>query len=116
MSRRAGPLHVVRSSVRPPFVAQEARVGTFLIESLESRVLFAGIPQYPDLAPWASQQRGYIYGWSIDTQQIPGRTLLRLSNAAINMGSGPMELTGGAVNPDGSQQVYQRVYSSDGSS
>ena len=91
-------------------------MGSLLIESLESRVLFAGIPQYPDLAPWASQQRGYVYGWSIDTQQIPGRTLLRLSNAAINMGSGPMELNGGAVNPDGSQQVYQRVYSSDGSS
>ena len=87
-----------------------------LIESLESRVLLVGIPQYPDLAPWASQQRGYIYGWSIDTQQTPGRTLLRLSNAAINMGAGPMELNGGAVNPDGSQQVYQRVYASDGSS
>ena len=91
-------------------------MGIVLLESLESRRLFAGIPQYPDLAPWASQQRGYIYGWSIDTQQIPGRTLLRLSNAAINMGAGPMELTGGAVNPDGSQQVYQRVYATDGSS
>jgi hypothetical protein len=78
--------------------------------------MFAGIPQYPDLAPWVSQQHGYIYGWSIDTSQIAGRTLLRLSNAAINMGQGPMELTGGATNPDGSQQVFQRVYASDGSS
>jgi hypothetical protein len=87
-----------------------------LVEPLESRVLFAGIPQYPDLAPWVSQQRGYLYGWTIDTNQIPGRTLLRLSNAAINMGAGPMEINGGAVNPDGSQQVFQRVYASDGSS
>ena len=86
------------------------------IEALEARVLFVGIAQFPDLAPWASQQRGYLYGWSIDTSTTPGRTLLRLSSAVQSMGQGPMELSGGPVNPDGTQQVYQRVFSSDGSS
>jgi hypothetical protein len=87
------------------------------IESLEPRVLYAGIPQYPDLMPWADKQRGYIYGWSIDTQQTPGRTLLRFSNAAINAGAGVAELNGGPVNPGGlTQQVFQRVYATDGSS
>jgi len=87
------------------------------IEVLESRVLYAGIPQYPDLMPWADKSHGYIYGWNLDTTQTPGRTLLRLSNAAINIGAGPVELNGGPVSPDGlTQQVFQRVYSSDGSS
>jgi hypothetical protein len=86
------------------------------IEALEARVLFVGIPQFPDLAPWASTQRGYLYGWTIDTTEMPGHTLLRLSSAVINMGQGPMELTGGADNGDGTQKVYQKVFASDGSS
>jgi len=87
------------------------------IEMLEARLLYAGIPQFPDLTPWADKTRGYIYGWTIDTTQTPGRTLLRLSNAAINMGAGPVELNGGPVSPDGlTQQVFQRVYATDGSS
>ena len=53
------------------------------IEMLEARLLYAGIPQFPDLTPWADKTRGYIYGWTIDTTQTPGRTLLRLSNAAM---------------------------------
>jgi hypothetical protein len=86
------------------------------IEALESRLLFDAIPQFPDLTPWASPQRGFLYGWTIDTSAMPGRTLLRLSSAVINMGQGPMELTGGPVNTDGTQQVYQKVFASDGSS
>jgi hypothetical protein len=47
---------------------------------------------------------------------MPGHTLLRLSSAVINMGQGPIELTGGADNGDGTQKVFQKVFASDGSS
>jgi subtilisin-like proprotein convertase family protein len=65
----------------------------------------------PDLFAWASESRGYLHGWTIDTDEIPGRTLLRLSTATPNIGAGPMELRGGAALPNGTQQeVNQRIY------
>lgn len=68
----------------------------------------------PDLIVWESQSRGYLYGWTLDTNEIPGRTLLRLSTATPNIGTGPMELRGGAVSGD-TQEVFQRIYNDDGS-
>ena len=68
----------------------------------------------PDLTPWVDLSKGYLYNWSIDTTEMPGHTLLRLTSASANVGQGKMEIRGGADNGDGTQQVYQRVYNSDG--
>lgn len=48
----------------------------------------------------------------LDTATIPGRTLLRFSNAIPNRGRGPLELRGGAIIGD-KQEVFQRVYRED---
>jgi hypothetical protein len=101
------------------------------VEELESRLLFTGStiadsiadPQpaaatsarqmLPDLIPWASRRRGYIYGWSLDRNEKPGHLLLRLTTAIANGGNGPLELRGGAHTTTG-QNVYQRIFNSDG--
>ncbi|MCE9559886.1 MAG: hypothetical protein K8R88_13165, partial [Armatimonadetes bacterium] len=52
---------------------------------------------------------------SIDTSQIPGRTLLRLSNGTPNLGLGRLEVRGSTIISTTEQLVKQRVYRSDGS-
>lgn len=82
------------------------------MESLERRELLAITPQalLPDLAPWANEARSFIYGWTIVGND------LRLTTAMANIGTGPMELRGGATHPDDeSQDVFQRVYEPGGS-
>lgn len=66
----------------------------------------------PDLTVWASEENGYLYDWTIDTNEplMPGRRLLRLSNAVANVGAGPIELHGGTSLADGTQEVFQRIY------
>ncbi|GJM18199.1 MAG: hypothetical protein DHS20C14_04120 [Phycisphaeraceae bacterium] len=44
-----------------------------------------------------------------------GQTYLRLSNGTANIGPGKFHLFGGADNGDGTQEVWQRVFKSDGS-
>lgn len=61
----------------------------------------------PDLTPWVSQARGYIYDWAVQGN------LLRLTTAMANVGDGRMELRGGATIGD-TQEVYQRIYDTDG--
>jgi len=73
-------------------------------------VAAVGDPMLPDMFALASQAQGYIYGWNLDFNQQPGRTLLRLSTAMANRGRGAMELRGSTTNPDGTQNVNQRVY------
>jgi hypothetical protein len=79
------------------------------VEGLEDRSVPAAA-QLPDLTVWADQSRGYMYDWYLDTTTTAGRTLLRLSNAVANIGAGPLEIRGGAVNADNTQLVVQRVY------
>ena len=67
----------------------------------------------PDLVPIADASKSYVYGWTLDRNQIPGRTLMRLSTAVGNKGKGPLEIWGGAVS-GAAQQVYQRVYDTNG--
>ena len=62
----------------------------------------------PDLTPWASEADNYIYGWRIQGDQ------LRLTTAMANIGFGNLEVRGGAILADGSQEVYQRIYNDDG--
>ncbi|MEX2308755.1 MAG: lysyl oxidase family protein [Pirellulales bacterium] len=64
----------------------------------------------PDLIALASASNDWIHGWSLDTAEQPGHTLLRLTTAVGNAGDGAMEIRGGAVLPSGSQEVYQRIY------
>jgi hypothetical protein len=65
----------------------------------------------PDLTLWADPIQKYLYGWYLDFASAPGRTLLRLTSASVNIGAGPLELIGSAATP----QVLQRVYRDDGS-
>lgn len=74
-----------------------------------------GQPLLPDLVAFADESRGYVYGWSMDGGTMPGRALLRLTTAVANLGDGPLELRGGTSRPDGTQEVYQRVYNDGGS-
>lgn len=46
----------------------------------------------------------------IDYETIPGRKLLRFSNATPNIGRGRLELRGGNILEDGTQEVFQRIY------
>lgn len=133
MSRHRSPRRYNRGVKRPQHRAR--------VETLEQRVLLcvdcpdhadtiaiddpnftgnaiepaAGALLLPDLISWADQANGYIYGWEIDTTQIPGRTLLRLTTASANIGAGPVELRGGPEDPEaGTQQVFQRIYDDQG--
>src|SRR5258706_5496409 len=69
--------------------------------------------QLPDLIPWANRRRVYIYGWNLDRTEEPGHLLLRLTTAIANIGAGPLDLRGGRHTTAG-QDVYQRIYSDDG--
>ena len=97
------------------------------VEGLEGRLQFSApeldaAPEpaapadlLPDLIPWASKENGFIYGWHLDRSDRPGKTLLRLTTAMANVGEGPMELRGGDP-VEGGQEVFQRIYTSDGES
>jgi hypothetical protein len=61
----------------------------------------------PDLTPWANQSKGFIYDWSVQGNE------LRLTTAMANIGTGRMELRGGATHGN-TQDVYQRVYEPNG--
>ncbi len=65
----------------------------------------------PDLSVWASNPNDYLYGWYLDRAEIPGRTLMRVSTATPNTGTGPLELRGDSSTPG----VHQRIYRTDGS-
>lgn len=65
----------------------------------------------PDISVWASQADDYLYGWYLDRNQVPGRTLMRVSTATPNTGAGPLELHGSSTTAG----VYQRIYRADGS-
>jgi hypothetical protein len=57
----------------------------------------------------------YLKDTAIDKQKIQGRTLLRLSTGVANIGLGPLEIFGGKV-VGNQQEVWQRIYRSDGTS
>jgi hypothetical protein len=76
---------------------------------IQAQAAAPGQPLLPDMVPLADEERGYVYGWEYDVAEMPGHVLLRLTTAVGNRGDGPMDLHGGAVNPDGTQQVYQQI-------
>ena len=52
---------------------------------------------------------------AIDRVTLPDRELLRLTAGAANVGTGPLEVRGGAILGPTQRQVSQRIYRSDGS-
>ncbi len=70
----------------------------------------ANLPKLPDIISVASDADDFMYGWILDQTEIPGRTLLRVTTATANVGSGPLELRGSTANP----AVYQRIYRGNG--
>ncbi len=66
-----------------------------------------GLDLLPDLSVWASQPNAYLYGWYLDSNQIPGRVLLRISTATPNSGTGPLELHGSSTTPGVSQRIFR---------
>ena len=92
-------------SAPPPAVAAAA----VLPAAAPTDPAAAGQPMLPDMFPLVSVEDDYVHGWSFDVATLPGRVLLRLTTAVANGGRGPMELNGGNVLADGTQQVYQRI-------
>ena len=70
----------------------------------------ANAPLLPDIISYASVAQGFMYDWTPDQLQIPGRTLMRVSTATANVGAGKLELRGTAANP----AVLQRIYNLNG--
>jgi hypothetical protein len=67
----------------------------------------------PDLIPWASASRNYMYGGSVTASLVPGKTVYRFNQPIPNIGDGPLELRPD-THADGSQDIYQRIYDSEG--
>src|ERR1051325_729316 len=80
---------------RPSSIWSKTRLS---FESLEPRLLFS-TALLPDLIVRDSADEGYLPGWTSDTAEEPGHTLLRLTTAIANIGTGPMELRGGTRIP-----------------
>ena len=76
--------------------------------ALVAGVAFAATPKLPNLTPFPAR----------DVQienRSDGTRLLRFSTVSWNNGVGPLEIRAGAVDTgSGKQQVFQRVYQSDG--
>jgi hypothetical protein len=81
-------------------------------------------PALPDIQPLTGN--GFLQPF-LDTTEIPGHTLLRFSSGVGNAGAGPLILTSANsgtapagsgitnwINPDGTQNVLQALYSFDG--
>jgi len=64
----------------------------------------------PDMITWPD----LLYSHQIDSQKIPGRKFLLLSNATINVGHGRLEIRAGTVVSDTLILTNQRIYRSDG--
>src|SRR4051812_40120398 len=50
----------------------------------------------------------------IDTSTIPGKVLLRFSNGVANVGEGRLEIRGGTIFSNGTREVYQRIFNTNG--
>ena len=76
--------------------------------ALTSAVL--AVPEYPDLVPIADEEENYMYGGEFDLLSEPGRVLYRFDAALANLGDGVFEIRYESDEPNGTQDVYQRLY------
>jgi len=67
-----------------------------------------------ELLPDIIVRESDLYDHDIVTDIIPGHTHLRLSNGTANVGAGRLYLYGGAIFPDNTREVIQRVFLDDG--
>jgi len=70
-------------------------------------------PLLPDLIAWANQSRCYMYCGFIDNDLIENKVLYRFTGALPNIGAGKLEIRE-VTHPDATQDVYQRIYQSEG--
>jgi uncharacterized protein (DUF3084 family) len=101
------PLHH-HSHPTPLDLAENQTASAAVIDPDAATAAFTPQALLPDFIPWASESRGFMYGWTIQGNE------LRLTTAMANIGTGPMELRGGAI-VGNSQEVNQRIYEPDGS-
>lgn len=66
----------------------------------------------PDLKIWVNAVAPKSL-WDADINVVGGKTRLRFSNTAVNVGKGALELSG-IINNNGEQPAYQRIYHEDG--
>ena len=78
------------------------------LEPLEARRVLAQV--LPDLFAWEGPSDNYLHDYRIEGD------LLRFSTALANQGEGHLEIRGGDALPNGNQEVFQRIYSDDGTS
>ncbi|MDX9975735.1 MAG: lysyl oxidase family protein [FCB group bacterium] len=82
-------------------------------------VLLCGAVSAAEPVDWLPDMivdRAFLMDYAVSTSIVPGRTHLLLSNATPNIGLGDMYVYGLLpANEDGSQDVMQRVFRSDGS-
>jgi hypothetical protein len=74
-------------------------------------------PLLPDLIVWDKQSPDfrscYMHCGLFDTEHIDNKVLYRFTGALPNVGIGPLEIRE-VTHPNGTQDVYQRIYQSEG--
>jgi hypothetical protein len=74
-------------------------------------------PLLPDMIAWAqnstSSQSCFMYCGTINRNLIQNKVVYQFAGALPNIGDGPLEVRE-VTHPDKSQDVYQRIYDSDG--
>jgi hypothetical protein len=88
-----------------------ALVPALLLSAAAERV--AAAPLLPDLFAWEHETRCYMHCGSMNTQLIPNKVLYQFVGALPNAGAGPLEVRE-VTHPNNVQDVYQRIYHTDG--
>jgi hypothetical protein len=70
-------------------------------------------PVLPDLIAWASEDKGYMYGGSLNPSRVPGETVYSFTGALPNIGPGKLEVRD-VTHPNLTQDVFQRIYDENG--
>ena len=86
--------------------SNQNRRSNLRLEPLEHRRVLAQL--LPDLFAWEGNSDDYLHDYRIEGD------LLRFSTALANGGEGNLEIRGGASLPSGNQEVFQRIFSDDG--
>jgi Lysyl oxidase len=72
----------------------------------------AAEPLLPDLIPWANQEKFYMYGGFVASGYVLNKVVYRFTATTANIGQGPLEVRN--TFPNLPQEVYQRIYDSEG--
>ena len=90
------------------------RACVFVLSALSGATATRGAdPLLPDLIAWDNPSRCYMYCGVMNTALIPNKVLYRFIGALPNIGVGPLEIRE-VTHPDATQDVYQRIYDTDG--